>query len=200
MNSTKIMSWLAMASLTAAGLTGTVAAQGEERERRGGQRGGGQPRGIMGALDLNRDGKLDQNEIDMAVVSLRKLDKNKDGELTSDELFGGRPGSDRAGGDRPGSDRPAGGDGRRRPGLAQLDKDGDGKISKEEAPPRLKERFGDVDKDGDGFLDKAEQEALIEAMRRFQQGGQGRPQRDRGAGEGGADKPRRPDAEPDAGE
>ncbi len=66
------MSWLATASLMA-GLTGMVAAQGEERERRGGPPPGG-PRGIMPALDLNSDGKLDQNEIDMAVVSLRKLD------------------------------------------------------------------------------------------------------------------------------
>ena len=40
--------------------------------------------------------------------------------------------------------------------LGQLDKDGDGKISKDEAPARLKENFDKVDKDGDGFISRDE--------------------------------------------
>jgi Ca2+-binding EF-hand superfamily protein len=33
-----------------------------------------------------------------------------------------------------------------------LDRDGDGKISKDEAPEQLRERFGMLDTNGDGFL------------------------------------------------
>jgi Ca2+-binding EF-hand superfamily protein len=41
-------------------------------------------------------------------------------------------------------------------GLRRLDKDGDGKISKDEAEGRLKENFGRLDKNGDGYLDREE--------------------------------------------
>ncbi len=129
----------------------------------------------------------------MAVVSLRKLDRNKDGEIGPGEI--GLPQR------RPGRPGAPGQDGPRRPRLpdfSQFDKDGDGKISKEEAPERMRERFDQMDENGDGFLDKEEQEALLKRMReRFRQGGQrpgGRPggRPDRGEGEGGTDRPRRP--------
>ena len=56
---------------------------------------------IMTALDANKDGKLDASEIANASKALLTLDKNGDGELTPDELFGPRPGGDRGpGGDR----------------------------------------------------------------------------------------------------
>ena len=61
---------------------------------------------IMQALDVNKDGKLDATEIANASKALLTLDKNGDGELTPDELFGPRPGGNRPDGDRPG---PAGG-------------------------------------------------------------------------------------------
>ena len=53
------------------------------------------------------------------------------------------------------------------------DKDGDGKISKVEAPARMKDRFERIDRDGDGFIDKAEQAALIKLVSRMaeQRGG-----------------------------
>ena len=38
----------------------------------------------------------------------------------------------------------------------RLDKNGDGKISKEEAPDKFVERFGRIDTNSDGFLDRAE--------------------------------------------
>ncbi len=90
------------------------------------------------------------------------------------------------------------------PNFSELDKDGDGKISKEEAPDRMKERFDQMDKNGDGFFDKAEQDAFIKMIReRFQQGGQRRPDQpgrpggrsdrpDRSGGKGETDKPKRP--------
>src|SRR5205814_538341 len=81
----------------------------------GGGRFGGGPGGrgqrpippIMAALDTNKDGKLDAKEIANASAALLTLDKNGDGELTPDELFGARPGGDRRG--------PGGADGQRPP-------------------------------------------------------------------------------------
>jgi len=47
---------------------------------------------ILGALDLNKDGIIDADEIAKASESLQKLDKNGDGKLTSDEYRPQRPG------------------------------------------------------------------------------------------------------------
>ena len=75
---------------------------------------------------------------------------------------GGGPGDGGAGGGRR-----AGGSGG---GLAALDKDGDGKISKDEAPDRMKDFFDNIDTNGDGFIDKSEQSKM-----RRPGGGGGRP-------------------------
>lgn len=48
-------------------------------------------------------------------------------------------------------------------GLAELDKDGNGSISKDEAPPRLQASFDEVDTNQDGALDQAELQAWHEA-------------------------------------
>jgi hypothetical protein len=45
-----------------------------------------------------------------------------------------------------------------------LDKDGDKKISLDEAPDRMKERFGDMDTSGDGFIDAAENAEIRRKM------------------------------------
>lgn len=45
-----------------------------------------QPRLVLQALDLNRDGTLSANEIAVASASLLTLDRNGDGTLTNDEL------------------------------------------------------------------------------------------------------------------
>lgn len=100
-----------------------------------------------------------------------------------------RPGAGAGGpnagqGRAPGGGKAGGGAGRRPGGgMAALDKNGDGKISKDEAPGGMKDRFDTMDSNGDGFIDKAEQAAL---MRKFQQqGGGGRP----GGPGGGAGSP-----------
>lgn len=218
MKTTKIWSGLVMAGVMT-GMTLAALGQDEERRRgprpeggpqRGGERGGPRPGGgerggeggpLMRALDRNGDGSLDQFEIDMAVVVLRRMDRNEDGKVTGEELAA-TPGREGQGPGRPGPGgapqaRPGGGRGPGPDMFSRIDSDGDGKISKDEAPDRMAERFDEIDTNGDGFIDKEEQEKLIQMLRqRFQQGNQrpgGRP--DPGAGEGGTDRPRRPRSE-----
>jgi hypothetical protein len=70
------------------------------------------------------------------------------------------------------------------PSFSELDKDKDGKISKEEMPEQGRQFFGMMDANGDGFVDQAEQKAAAERAKQFQrQGGPGEPG---GAGAPGA--------------
>ena len=91
-----------------------------------------------------------------------------------------------------------GGDGGQRPRFdpMQSDADGDGKLSREEAPERLREVFVEIDTNGDGFLD-AEELAARRARRGGGAGGGGRGGNaeggDAGAPEGAS--PQRPAAE-----
>jgi len=73
---------------------------------------------------------------------------------------------------------PAGPGGERRPGgfdLMQFDSDGDGKVSKQEAPERMQEGFDALDANQDGALDQDEIQAMREKMRAKFRGGGGRP-------------------------
>ena len=84
--------------------SGTSRERGSQSGGRGGQGGpGGFMRmfPVMSALDSDGNGEISSEEIKGAVVALKKLDKNKDGKLTEDELrpnFSGRGG---ASGQRP---------------------------------------------------------------------------------------------------
>ena len=168
------------------------------RGRRGpggpGRPGGGPPAGpLIKALDADGDGEISAKEIKNAAAALKKLDKNEDGKITRDELMpaGRGPRGPRGGPGRPGDARGGaggrGGPGRGGPGgpgggrgftpealvkrIMGSDKNDDGKISKDEAPERMKEHFDRVDRNGDGFVDKAEIKAMAE---RFQgRGGRG---------------------------
>ena len=98
---------------------------GASRERgsqSGGRGGQGGPGGfmrmfpVMSALDSDGNGEISPEEIKGAVAALKKLDKNKDGKLTEDELrpnFGGRGGASgqrpSRGGEGRGGQRPSGG-------------------------------------------------------------------------------------------
>ena len=75
---------------------------------------GGAPRGILeggsnlpvlNALDLNKDGALDSDEMAKAAASLKALDKNDDGKLTPDEYRAAPPGGGSPGSGGP-PDRP----------------------------------------------------------------------------------------------
>jgi len=85
------------------------------------------------------------------------------------------PGLPPTGGPSPSAGPGKGGPGRgtgRMPDLMELDKDGDGKISRQEAPERMQGFFEMLDTNKDGFLDKAE----IAAMRaKFQRAKAGFP-------------------------
>ena len=210
--------FIAIAGL-AISLSGTSFAQEErERPRRGPEPrpprsespGQSQESSLFQVLDRNRDGKSQQDEIDMAVVILRRMDQNKDGDVSQSEIrsLPRRPENSnqrRADQRRPDQQNPNQNRPSRRPSLETFDKDEDGKISKEEAPDRLQERFDEVDTNSDGFLDKEEQAAMFEAFRRrFQQGQDRQPNRsnpnrpdrpDPNAGQGRTDRPRRPPVE-----
>jgi len=169
------------------------------------------PPPIIAALDADADGVISASEIEGAVAALKTLDKNEDGELTMEELHPKRPGRggppDGAFGRR-GDGGPEGGPGDRGPGgrrggrrergdregrggppspekfiemAMESDADGDGAISKDEAPERMKRGFDHIDADGNGLIEKSE---LEEAAKRFGQRG-GR----RGEGQPGDDGP-----------
>ncbi len=103
----------------AAGERSRERGQGAERRQRpsgaGGERSSRSSRGsqfggrsgfmrmfpVMAALDKDENGEISADEIKGAVAALRKLDKNKDGKLTEEELrpsFSGRGGSQGGGG------------------------------------------------------------------------------------------------------
>jgi hypothetical protein len=187
---------------------------GERGPRDGGDR-RPQPMGpIMALLDSNHNGVLESEEIDQAIVMLRRMDRNGDGRLTGEEFAqrregdrppmreGARPGGDRA----PEGRRPPEGsrEGQRptpeqmKERFLQADKDGDKRLSKDEAPDRLKEGFDRVDSDDSGFIEEAELDALI---RRLEQGTRGpREGQGRGPREGERGDRERSDGDRERGE
>jgi Ca2+-binding EF-hand superfamily protein len=124
---------------------------------------------LFHALDTNHDGKLDAKEIAAASETLKKM-ANSDGEITRDDLLksmpnlaGGFGGGGAAGG------LPAGepnGEAILKRIMQQLDKNGDGKIQKDELPPRLQQRFDELDTNHDGALDETELKAILPRIAR----------------------------------
>jgi collagen type III alpha len=121
---------------------------------------GGDP--LFRALDKDGDGSLSKDEVYGAAEALKTLDKNGDGTLSREEVFPPRPEFARGPGGPggPGGMNPE--DIMRR--LREADRDGDGKLSKDEAPERMRENFDRVDTNSDGFVDQQELRQMFAAM------------------------------------
>ena len=127
---------------------------------------------LFHALDTNEDGELSKREIKNAAKSLRKLDKNNDGQLTPEEFRPNFP---------PGGPAAGGPDGQHREGPPQtgsgadpedmvknlmgFDKNGDGKLSKDELPERMQGMFERGDSNKDGFLSPDEIRTMAAASK-----------------------------------
>lgn len=153
---------------------------------------------VVRVLDKDGDGIISSAEIDSAVASLKTLDKNGDGQLDASELRPDFPGGRGPGGPGgfggPGG-RPGGGDaGGMMDRLMAQDKDGNGKLSGDEIPERMRPMVDRADTNKDGELDKSELENFFRNMPR-DGGGRGGFGGREGGGRPGGDRPRRPEAE-----
>ena len=109
--------------------------------------------GLFAILDRDRDGKLSRRELEAAGSILARLDRDKDGSVSKREIAAvasDRAPSSRSSRERSSRERDS------RGGISsyakRLDKNNDGKITREEASGPIKERFDRLDEDGDGIL------------------------------------------------
>ena len=135
---------------------------------------------IFDRLDKNSDGKLSKEEIpedrrELFEKMAARIDPQGDGSVTKEQFIAGmKMISDAAGaggkpaeGTPPGSPAPGAGN----PAdmmlkrLQAADTNGDGKLSREEAPERLRNSFDLVDANGDDLIDEKEVKALLERLR-----------------------------------
>ena len=176
--------------------------EAQPRKRGGGGGGGGRRGGGFDLMqyDSNSDGKVSKDEAPERMREFfDRMDPNSDGFIDAKEIadmrrrFGGGRRGGGGGGRRgqreeaaesgseeateSGSEEAAGGgQSRRQFNLMDYDKDGDGKVSKDEAPERMRSFFDRMDPNSDGFIDAKEIEDMT---KRFRAGGAG------GAGGGG---------------
>jgi Ca2+-binding EF-hand superfamily protein len=126
-------------------------------------------------LDTNHDGKISREEFAKAAELFDQLDRNHDGFLDRRELMGAPPGQQNEAMEITPSPKPAIAGAGGKKGKRQyterivnmiMSADGDGKISKEEAPRFLKRHFADVDTNGDGFIDRDELVAYLKTHKK----------------------------------
>ncbi len=179
------MKTLSLLSLSLLFGLGALEAQQFPRDQfgRGPGRGGFMPSVGFNALDANGDGVLSGEELVGAGASLKKLDTNGDGKITEDEIraampqgFGrGGPEGRRREGGREEGPRGASADDTVQT-LMALDRNGDGKISKDELPERMQGMLerGDENKDGVLNADEVRKLAASQAPSAGQAGRGGR--------------------------
>lgn len=121
---------------------------------------------LLTALDADRNGELSAAEIADAPKVLAKFDKNGDGKIVHEELLAHLPAARAGTAGRPG---PLSGN---LPSLDSIkqqlkaaDANGDGKLSKDEAPEGLRPVFDRIDANGDGQLEVSEVREYIMKVR-----------------------------------
>lgn len=112
--------------------------------------------GLLQRQDKNGDGKLSKSEApERMAVAFDRFDVNGDGVLDSAELkrmserIAGNPGTGTEG----------------MPYFRQMDRNGDGSISRDEVPPPLQQRFKQIDADSDGKLSPRELAQAVQGRR-----------------------------------
>ena len=129
---------------------------------------------LLETLDADKDGKLSKEEIDAAVAALKKLDKDGDGKLSKEEIGWPPAGMGRRGPGMMGFGGPGFGPGGFGGGpggnpvdsFMSNDKNGDGKVTKEELPNPMQQFIERADTNKDGAVDKSEVEAVMNEMGR----------------------------------
>lgn len=210
-------------ALSISAFTSVLCAQGDKPP--GGPRGGkDDPEGkrphppLIAALDLNKDGTIDADEISKASESLKKLDKNHDGKLTEEEFRPkppggpGGPGGDKGGpggkggpapGGKDGKGDGKGGGGKGAPGgPAKGGPDGGpgGPDGKRPMPPLI----AALDINKDGIIDADEISKASESLKTLDKNGDGKLTEDelhppRPGGPGGPGGPGAPGGKPGGG-
>ena len=141
--------------------------------------------GFVGAEEARQTGKV-LNELTWEKVDrqgmFKAIDADGDGVVTQDEFMGASlaevvgKAMQEAKMAMYGKRARAGGEKRKKGDfLSRLDKDGDGKLSKDEFPEKMQQRFERLDKDGDGFVTAEEMKAG--------RGGKGKKRKKDGKGE-----------------
>jgi hypothetical protein len=120
---------------------------------------------IFDAIDADGDGTLTTRELRKAIVALKRFDVDKDGKITRAETLNnqaaiptttlptGAGGTSRFGngaGGFSGDPRPGA------PNMLQYDKNGDGRLTADELPTKLRGMLRGADQNGNGQLDPAE--------------------------------------------
>lgn len=147
---------------------------GGSRRSPGGSRGqGGRPAGgqmadmmrripVLAALDNDSDGTISSTELTNAPESLRRLDLNGDGDITSEEMRPTSAGPSRGqGSGRPGQDRGQDRAGMMRRMFQQSDGNDDGELSGDEIPEPMRRMIDRIDTNRDGAISESEMETMI---------------------------------------
>lgn len=142
----------------------------------GGPLPGGPPGGPAAMLqqfmqhDQNHDGRLTEQELPPALAQmLTGADTNGDGAIDRNELQAALANPrNRLGGGLPG-------DPRRGPDLMQYDRNGDGQLSADEVPARLRGMLRGADQDGSGTFDPQELQAIQQRLNERARGGRRLP-------------------------
>ncbi|MBN1344737.1 MAG: EF-hand domain-containing protein [Phycisphaerae bacterium] len=119
---------------------------------------------LMVALDADKDGELSAEEIANAAAALKALDTDGDGKLSREEIrpkFVGQGPQAGFGGPGRGRGPAPGGEGFVER-IMSHDKDGDGKVTKDELPGRAQRLIERGDTNGDGAIDKEEAQKMAE--------------------------------------